>query len=129
MSTTLRTIISLIIALICMAIIYVTMPTYSITPKGIVLPSDGAKQPFHGEVKLYTDLTAPLNAKVIGKISIEYHDVNPTINAEKKVIAKAKYLAAKAGGNGLIIRIGQSIQSTPSFLKVLEAQGSVIKTN
>ena len=130
MNATLRSIISFFISAICMTLVYLSMHTYEINPKGVVLPNtDKMHLPYQGNVTIYSPLTAPFNASVIGNISIEYHNVNFTPDAEKKIIEKAKHLAAQAGGNGLIISIGHSVKSTPSFLQVLMLQGTVIKTN
>ncbi len=125
-----RSFISFIAAMLCITAVYLSMQTYAINPKGVVLPAtDQVYSPYPGNVTLYSPLTAPLNATVIGNISIEYHNVHSTRVAETKVIEKAKQLAAKAGGNGLIISIGHSVKSTPSFLQVLALQGTVIKTD
>lgn len=130
MNATLRSVISFIVAMICTTLVYLSMKTYEINPKGVVLPNtDKIYQPYQGNVTIYSSLTAPFNATVIGNISIEYHNVHFTPEAENKVIEKAKYLAAQAGGNGLIISIGHSVKSTPSFLQVIALQGAVIKTN
>ena len=130
MNAALRSIICFVVSVICMTLIYLSMHTYEINPKGVVLPTtDKIYPPYQGNVTIYSALTAPFNATVIGNISIEYHNVHFTLDAENKVIAKAKYLAAQAGGNGLIISIGHSIKSTPSFMQVTALQGTVIKTN
>ena len=131
MNATLRSIISFVVSVICMALVYLSMHTYEINPKGVVLPTtDKIYPPYQGNVTIYSSLTAPFNEIVIGKISIEYHNVHFTPDAENKVIEKAKYLAAQSGGNGLIIStIGHSVKSTPSFMQVIAFQGTVIKTN
>lgn len=130
MNAILRSIISFIVAIIGMSIVYLSMHTYEINPKGVVLPAtDKIYKPYLGNVMIYSSLTAPFNATNIGKISIEYHNINFTPDSENKIIEKAKILAAQAGGNGLIISIGHSDKSTPSFLQVLVLRGTVIKTN
>lgn len=130
MNATLRSIISFIVSAICITLVYLSMHTYEINPKGVVLPTtDKIRIPYQGKVYLYSSLTEPFNATDIGNISIEYHNIHFSPDAENKVIEKAKYLAAQAGGNGLIISTGHSVKSTPSFLQVIALQGTVIKTN
>lgn len=118
MNATVRSIISFIISIMCVAIVYLSMKTYEINPKGVVLPAtDKIYKPYSGNVTIYSSLTAPFNATVIGNISIEYHNIHFSQDAETKAIEKTKNLAAQAGGNGLIISIGHSIKSTQSFFE------------
>lgn len=127
MSVTLRSIISLLIAIIIVGAVYASMPSYQLAPQGIVLPANGNKPPYKGDVKLYSSSEAPLDSENIGNISVEYHSTTISPEAQTRLINKAKVLAAQAGGNGLLFSMGQTIASTPSSLAISVLQGVVIK--
>lgn len=129
MNATKRSLISSTIALIVCAIIYVTMPNYYLAPQGIVLPTQGNYQPYQGQVQLYTAWSRPADALTIGKITVEYHSKVNNQQAALRAITKAKQLAAKAGGNGLVYSIEYSTASTPKGLAKLFIIGTVIRTH
>lgn len=126
-----RTIGSLIIAAVVVVILYFTVSPVRIMPRGIVLPtgekSSTAKIVPSG-VNLFTTETSPLTYQTVGYINIEYHAPQGTSTVETTLYQYAKILAARAGGNGIIIDLfGHTVSSqVPASQSFYVLRGLVI---
>jgi len=123
-----RSLVSTAVALVVVGLIVLFMPKMPLAPKGVVLPvgpvSSVKVKP--EDVAFYDSLSVPLNFKAVGWLNIRYHVLNQTSEAIEKVNAYAKELAAKAGGNGIILDI--AIHAGRSDLAVQVLEGQVIYT-
>lgn len=120
--------ISALIAMIVLVLVTITMPPYNVDPKGIVLPLQGKQAPYFGQVNIYEKLTTPANAEKLGSISLLYHAPKDTYVEQQAIVAAARHLAARAGGNALLIKqMGHTYPDTPSAMAVMILRGAVLK--
>ncbi len=129
MSSTARTFVAVIVAAIVVYLITLTMPLYTISPKGIVLPVGKGHQVIanSNKVALFDELSAPISFNSIGWVNVEYHTLQGGVDVEQRVQDFAQALAAKAGGNGIIVNLkGHTLSSTPKELSIQILRGQVI---
>ncbi len=129
MSNARRAWIATLIALVVLMLVIVTMPPYTIEPRGVVLPTESHQRPYFGNINIYEASTVPDSAKTVGKISLLYHTRKDTYVEQQTVIAAARQMVANAGGNALFIQqMGHTYPGTPSAMAVIILRGSVLKT-
>lgn len=129
MSNARRAWIAALIAMIVLVLVIITMPPYNVDPKGIVLPLQGKQAPYFGQVNIYEKLTTPANTEKLGSISLLYHTPKDTYVEQQVIVAAAKHLVAKAGGNALLIeQMGHTYPDMPSAMAVMILRGAVLKT-
>lgn len=103
-----RTTISVIVALIVVAIVYFLVPATPITPKGIFLPSGksiGASHVSADRIRFFTQATTPAAYRAVGYINVQYHAPRSTPEGQALVLQTVKSLAAQAGATGIIVNV------------------------
>jgi hypothetical protein len=129
MSPNARTFVAVIASAIVVYLITLTMPLHDISPKGIVLPIATGQKVLASsdQVMLFNQFSAPLTYRSVGWVNIEFHSLEGDIDAEQRVQTFAQKLAAKAGGNGVIVNVkGHTLPSTSKELSMQVLRGQVI---
>lgn len=129
MSMAVRSFSGFLVAFVLVLLVIGSMPRFPVEPCGIVLPVYGAKPYVVGGMKLYEQAAMPLTAEPIGSVSMMYHTALPEAAAQRVFFKAVSQLAAKAGGNGVVLNQFFFIPSSTASGPALYFRGSVVLTH
>lgn len=116
---TVRVWISIIIALLVIAIIMLTLPRRVYAPRGILLPAKIKYEPISSTNVIFY-ASAPTDYQTLGLIRITRHyTATNNEEAEQEILNLAKQFAAQAGANGIIVRF--FAHTTPGTVSAAQA--------
>lgn len=125
-----RVIISVLIALIAVAILLWLTPNQASVPHGIFLPGKISRPASNNfDVPLY--INAPDNYQRLGLVRIVRHySADNSQLAEQQIVDLARQMAAQAGANGIIVEFfAHSPPDTASSQAVYQFSGIAIYTS
>ena|SRR3990167_5378912 len=123
-----RTLLSVSVAALIVAVIYFTVPSVPDTPKGIFLPANTGKPALSpDDVHLFLPGSVPMAYETVGYIHAQLHASQVTGQNQNMLLQYVQQLAAQSGANGIaVILFGHTLPTVPSAQAVYAFQGKAI---